>query len=165
MHYLLLKQALESRSYQNISRTSSLTRKTFVGRLHGKDLIDESKIPRSLPWRRSTNVFRVKEYVRLIFWYELLSKVGNQVTCNEYIYCVRLTLLDVECLVGHANCPKSYISRTLRWDEYPRGWWGDSQNPSYGALSDHQDEMAQVVMFFRRPIWSSAGPREDECSG
>ncbi|KAF2282553.1 hypothetical protein GH714_043672 [Hevea brasiliensis] len=31
-------------------------------------LIDESKITRSLPWRRPTNVFRAKEDVRPIFW-------------------------------------------------------------------------------------------------
>ncbi|RAL48196.1 hypothetical protein DM860_005620 [Cuscuta australis] len=37
-----------------------------------------------------------------------------------------------------ANRPKSYISRTIGWDEYPQGRWGDSRNPSYGALSDHQ---------------------------
>lgn len=37
-----------------------------------------------------------------------------------------------------ANRPKSYISRTHGWDQYPRGRWGDSANPSYGALSDYQ---------------------------
>ncbi|KAE8658438.1 Methylenetetrahydrofolate reductase 1 [Hibiscus syriacus] len=68
-------------------------------------LIEESKISRSLPWRRPANVFRVKEDVRPIFW---------------------------------ANRPKSYISRTIGWDQYPQGRWGDSQNPSYGVLSDHQ---------------------------
>lgn len=37
-----------------------------------------------------------------------------------------------------ANRPKSYISRTIGWDEYPHGRWSNAQNPSYGALSDHQ---------------------------
>lgn len=68
-------------------------------------LIEESKITRSLPWRRSSNVFRAKEDVRPIFW---------------------------------ANRPKSYILRTVGWEQYPRGRWGDSQNPSYGALTDYQ---------------------------
>ncbi|XP_047316341.1 methylenetetrahydrofolate reductase 1-like [Impatiens glandulifera] len=68
-------------------------------------LIEESKISRSLPWRRPTNVFRVKEDVRPIFW---------------------------------ANRPKSYISRTIGWEQYPQGRWGDSQNASYGTLSDYQ---------------------------
>lgn len=39
---------------------------------------------------------------------------------------------------GRANRPKSYISRTTGWDQYPRGRWGDSCNPSYGALTDYQ---------------------------
>ncbi|KAK4421866.1 Methylenetetrahydrofolate reductase 1 [Sesamum alatum] len=37
-----------------------------------------------------------------------------------------------------ANRPKSYISRTVGWDQYPHGRWGDSRNASYGALSDYQ---------------------------
>ncbi|KAM7280071.1 hypothetical protein ACFE04_007205 [Oxalis oulophora] len=68
-------------------------------------LIEEQKIYRSLPWRRPTNVFRVKEDVRPIFW---------------------------------ANRPKSYITRTTGWDQYPHGRWSDSVNPSYGALTEHQ---------------------------
>ncbi|KAJ7947420.1 Methylenetetrahydrofolate reductase [Quillaja saponaria] len=68
-------------------------------------LIEEAKILRSLPWRRPTNIFRVKEDVRPIFW---------------------------------ANRPKSYISRTIGWDQYPHGRWGDSRNPSYGALTNYQ---------------------------
>ncbi|KAK8684905.1 hypothetical protein V6N13_040919 [Hibiscus sabdariffa] len=79
--------------------------KSALAILMNLGLIEESKISRSLPWRRPANVFRVKEDVRPIFW---------------------------------ANRPKSYISRTTGWDQYPQGRWGDSQNPSYGALSDHQ---------------------------
>ncbi|KAL5549745.1 hypothetical protein UlMin_004976 [Ulmus minor] len=37
-----------------------------------------------------------------------------------------------------ANRPKSYLSRTMEWDEYPKGRWGDSRNPLYGALTDNQ---------------------------
>ncbi|KAH9611345.1 hypothetical protein KSS87_023187 [Heliosperma pusillum] len=37
-----------------------------------------------------------------------------------------------------ANRPKSYITRTKAWDQYPHGRWGDASNASYGALSDHQ---------------------------
>lgn len=43
---------------------------------------------------------------------------------------------------GHrANRPKSYLLRTTGWDQYPHGRWGDSRNPSYGALSDYQVKM------------------------
>ncbi|KAJ3669115.1 hypothetical protein LUZ60_011065 [Juncus effusus] len=79
--------------------------KSAMSILMNLGVIEESKISRSLPWRRPTNVFRCKEEIRPIFW---------------------------------ANRPKSYISRTLDWDEYPNGRWGDSRNPSYGALSHHQ---------------------------
>ncbi|PIA59757.1 hypothetical protein AQUCO_00400570v1 [Aquilegia coerulea] len=68
-------------------------------------LIDEAKISRPLPWRRPTNIYRVKEDVRPIFW---------------------------------ANRPKSYLTRTIGWDQYPHGRWSDSGNPSYGALTDYQ---------------------------
>ncbi|CAA7017420.1 unnamed protein product, partial [Microthlaspi erraticum] len=68
-------------------------------------LIDESKVYRSLPWRRPANVFRTKEDVRPIFW---------------------------------ANRPKSYISRTKAWNDFPQERWGDSRSASYGTLSDYQ---------------------------
>ncbi|CAL5394681.1 unnamed protein product [Camellia sinensis] len=40
-----------------------------------------------------------------------------------------------------ANRPKSYISRTIGWEQYPHGRWGYSHNASYGALTDHQEFM------------------------
>ncbi|KAJ0255569.1 Methylenetetrahydrofolate reductase 1 [Hirschfeldia incana] len=79
--------------------------KSAIGILMNLGLIDESKITRSLPWRRPANVFRTKEDVRPIFW---------------------------------ANRPKSYISRTKGWNDFPQGRWGDSRSASYGTLSDYQ---------------------------
>ncbi|CAL5398197.1 unnamed protein product [Camellia sinensis] len=37
-----------------------------------------------------------------------------------------------------ANRPKSYISRTIGWEQYPHGRWGYSHSASYGALTDYQ---------------------------
>jgi len=37
-----------------------------------------------------------------------------------------------------ANRPRSYISRTTSWDQFPRGRWGDASSPAYGSLTDHQ---------------------------
>ncbi|KAI6698967.1 hypothetical protein NL676_019086 [Syzygium grande] len=79
--------------------------KSALAILMNLGLIEEAKVSRSLPWRRPTNVFRVKEDVRPIFW---------------------------------ANRPKSYISRTMGWDQYPRGRWGDSRSAAYGTLTDYQ---------------------------
>ncbi|XP_044946458.1 probable methylenetetrahydrofolate reductase [Hordeum vulgare subsp. vulgare] len=42
--------------------------KTALAILMNLGLIEESKISRTLPWRPPTNVFRVKEDVRPIFW-------------------------------------------------------------------------------------------------
>lgn len=42
------------------------------------------------------------------------------------------------CDVYRANRPKSYITRTTGWEQYPHGRWGDASNASYGALTDHQ---------------------------
>jgi len=33
--------------------------------------------------------------------------------------------------------PRSYISRTGSWDEFPNGRWGDSRSPAFGELSDY----------------------------
>lgn len=79
--------------------------KSALAILQNLGLINEAKISRTLPWRRPTNVNRVKEDVRPIFW---------------------------------ANRPKSYLSRTIGWEQFPHGRWGDSGSPSYGALSDYQ---------------------------
>ncbi|KAL2654165.1 hypothetical protein R1flu_022293 [Riccia fluitans] len=37
-----------------------------------------------------------------------------------------------------ANRPKSYITRTTQWNEYPQGRWGDSRSPAYGTLNNYQ---------------------------
>jgi len=36
-----------------------------------------------------------------------------------------------------SNRPKSYLERTVHWDEFPNGRWGDSSSPAFGDLSDH----------------------------
>ncbi|XP_076802588.1 methylenetetrahydrofolate reductase (NADPH)-like [Clavelina lepadiformis] len=33
--------------------------------------------------------------------------------------------------------PKSYIHRTIDWDEFPNGRWGDSASPAFGDLKDY----------------------------
>jgi len=36
-----------------------------------------------------------------------------------------------------SNRPKSYLARTMDWDEFPNGRWGDRHSPSFGALKDY----------------------------
>jgi len=35
-----------------------------------------------------------------------------------------------------ANRPKSYLSRTNSWDDYPNGRWGDSRSAAFGECGD-----------------------------
>jgi hypothetical protein len=32
--------------------------------------------------------------------------------------------------INWANRPKSYIKRTITWDEFPNGRWGDNRSPA-----------------------------------
>ncbi len=36
-----------------------------------------------------------------------------------------------------SNRPKSYLARTLTWDDFPNGRWGDSFSPTFGSLNDY----------------------------
>eukprot|EP01006_Ploeotia_vitrea_P032734 TRINITY_DN64897_c0_g1_i1.p1 TRINITY_DN64897_c0_g1~~TRINITY_DN64897_c0_g1_i1.p1 ORF type:complete len:637 (-),score=53.10 TRINITY_DN64897_c0_g1_i1:2189-4099(-) len=36
-----------------------------------------------------------------------------------------------------ANRPKSYMARTMRWDDFPNGRWGDSRSPAFGEVDHH----------------------------
>ncbi|EDV24348.1 uncharacterized protein TRIADDRAFT_26971 [Trichoplax adhaerens] len=36
-----------------------------------------------------------------------------------------------------ASRPKSYVHRTMMWDEYPNGRWGSSASPAFGELKDY----------------------------
>jgi methylenetetrahydrofolate reductase (NADPH) len=36
-----------------------------------------------------------------------------------------------------SNRPKSYLARTMDWDEFPNGRWGDRRSPAFGTLHDY----------------------------
>lgn len=36
-----------------------------------------------------------------------------------------------------SNRPKSYLARTMSWDNFPNGRWGLSSSPAFGRWSDH----------------------------
>lgn len=52
-----------------------------------------------------------------------------------------------------ANRPKSYVARTLEWDEYPNGRWGDSRSPAFGDLTDHYFKRLHTVAKDRLEMW------------
>jgi len=53
--------------------------------------------------------------------------------------------------------PKSYMDRTLSWDEFPNGRWGDSRSPAFGDLSDFHLGTGSVVDKAWKPleVWGS----------
>eukprot|EP00960_Hanusia_phi_P047246 758314-Hanusia_phi.AAC.11 len=44
-----------------------------------------------------------------------------------------------------ANRPRSYNARTMHWDEYPNGRWGDSRSPAFGELTDYHLTQVHTV--------------------
>lgn len=36
-----------------------------------------------------------------------------------------------------SNRPKSYLARTMEWDDFPNGRWGDSRSPAFGNLHEY----------------------------
>eukprot|EP00474_Spongospora_subterranea_P007846 CRZ08304.1 hypothetical protein [Spongospora subterranea] len=57
-----------------------------------------------------------------------------------------------------ANRPHSYMQRTLTWDEFPNGRWGDSRSPAFGDLADYHIFSAMSVSRIkdRQKLWGEA---------
>lgn len=55
-----------------------------------------------------------------------------------------------------SNRPRSYLARTMDWDDFPNGRWGSSFSPTYGDLSDYyifRRSKDASVANNRRKIW------------
>jgi methylenetetrahydrofolate reductase (NADPH) len=53
-----------------------------------------------------------------------------------------------------ANRPKSYLQRTMTWDEFPNGRWGDARSPAFGSLNDyHLCSLTTAKTETRRGMW------------
>lgn len=55
-----------------------------------------------------------------------------------------------------ANRPRSYLARTMAWDEYPNGRWGDMRSPAFGELSDHHLTNIHLDGDERRRLWGES---------
>jgi methylenetetrahydrofolate reductase (NADPH) len=68
-----------------------------------------------------------------------------------------------------ANRPKSYLAKTMAWDDFPNGRWGDSRSPAFGECDHHHtrlllgsrvgktvwanvNSVAEVISIFRKYI-------------
>jgi len=61
-----------------------------------------------------------------------------------------------------ANRPKSFISRTEDWDEFPNGRWGDARSPAFDALSTyHLSGLYTNSIENRRSEWGSPATPQD----
>ena len=59
--------------------------------------------------------------------------------------------------INWANRPRSYISRTLTWDDFPNGRWGDAASPAFGDLNDsHFIRPAAGSREARLAMWGEA---------
>jgi methylenetetrahydrofolate reductase (NADPH) len=55
-----------------------------------------------------------------------------------------------------SNRPKSYLARTMSWDDFPNGRWGDSFSPTFGSLNDYyifRRSKDQTVRQNRLKLW------------
>ena len=92
---------------------------------------------RALPWRGSRQNLR-QDAQSTSSGDEKLLRGGNSTRGGEEVR-----------PINWANRPKSYIKRTVTWDEFPNGRWGDGRSPAFGELSDSH---------FFRPV---EGSKED----
>ena len=52
-----------------------------------------------------------------------------------------------------AQRPKSYVSRTQSWNDFPNGRWGDSSSPAFGDLSEYYMFTSKSNEKDRRKMW------------
>lgn len=65
-----------------------------------------------------------------------------------------------------ANRPRSYLSRTATWDEYPNGRWGDARSPAFGDITEsHFYAVAVGHVEERRVAWGEAPMTHDDVYG
>jgi methylenetetrahydrofolate reductase (NADPH) len=89
--------------------------KASIEILSNLNLLKDATIRRALPWRPR------------------IAKEGQK-TVSE----------DVRPIYW-ANRPRSYMARTLHWDEFPNGRWGDSRSPAFGELTDYHLSQLHIV--------------------
>lgn len=61
-----------------------------------------------------------------------------------------------------ANRPRTYISRSEDWDNFPNGRWGDAGSPAFGTLGDyHLTQLYINNVETRRKEWGSPKNEKD----
>lgn len=94
--------------------------------MQAMDMIRTASVRRQFPWRSSKLSSRSgSTMTRGLLPHRLPIKEGPQlITCCVWAGCVSGE--DVRP-INWSNRPKSYLSRTEEWDEFPNGRWGDGR--------------------------------------
>lgn len=62
-----------------------------------------------------------------------------------------------------SNRPRSYMSRTSSWDDFPNGRWGDSRSPAFGDMGDwHLSSPEETKMALLRKKWGQNPQTEQD---
>ena len=62
-----------------------------------------------------------------------------------------------------ANKPTSYFYRTLKWDEFPNGRWGDSRSPAFGGgFEDNNDGLGGFVSYSKKIKYSNIPEKQKQ---
>jgi len=89
----------------------------------------------------------------------ITSKLNGRLPWKQSLVTLRSAKEDVRPIFW-ANRPRSYLERTIHWDEFPNGRWGDSTSPAFGDLSDyHLAGHRAGTLEERRALWG-AGPEK-----
>ena len=64
-----------------------------------------------------------------------------------------------------ANRHKTYLARTLEWDDFPNGRWGDSRSPAFGELTDYHLFLHQKTLKPAecRALWGEEISNPSDC--
>ena len=64
-----------------------------------------------------------------------------------------------------SNRPRSYVARTMGWDDFPNGRWGDSRSPTYSASNSYylfyRGSKEAAIQQRRRKSWGTPETTED----
>lgn len=59
-----------------------------------------------------------------------------------------------------SNRPKSYLAKTMSWDDFPNGRWGDSRSPAFGE-SDHHHSRLLLGSRVSSTVWRGCHTVQD----
>jgi len=84
-----------------------------------------------------------------------LGLLEEAVTRRELPWRARVGAKEDVRPIFWSNRPKSYVSRTQTWDDFPNGRWGDSRSPAFGELLDYHLFAHAPAVDTKRKLWGA----------